>query len=228
MPILTVIAGPNGSGKSTLTNMLVQQGVSFGDYLNADDIANTLVGSPSEVSARAQMIVREKRDLALAEGRDHAFETVMSHPSHIDYMAKAASHGFSVKLYFVATEDPELNIDRVANRVLHGGHDVPVERIVNRYYRCLSNLKDAIKAAEYSEIFDNSSVDRPLRWLASIYNPRSSHIPDAALSKMQLFHIHVARSVRNQRVDPSDIPVWWLEILMQIKSDDPFADGSTI
>lgn len=176
MPVLTVVAGPNGSGKSTLTNILIQRGVSLGEYLNADDIARALDGPPGEVSLRAQQVVRDKREAALREGRDHAFETVMSHPSHIDYMAKAADWGFTVRLYFVATEDPVINLDRVANRVLHGGHAVPVERIINRYRRCLDNLVEAMKVAHHVEIFDNSSALSPIRRVAMSSKPSGQSV----------------------------------------------------
>jgi len=57
----------------------------------------------------------------------------MSHHSHIDYMWRAAKMGFQVRFYFVATDDPAINLDRVANRVAHGGHDVPTDRIIGRY-----------------------------------------------------------------------------------------------
>lgn len=215
MPTLTVIAGPNGSGKSTLTEWLVRQGTRLGEYLDADDIARTLQGSPVDIAARAQQLVRDRREAALAGRRDHAFETVMSHPSHIEYMQRAAANGFGVRLYFVATEDPAINLDRVANRVLHGGHPVPPERIVSRYDRCLGNLPAAIMACDVCEVFDNSSASHPLRRLARIW--RSSR-------GTTLTHQNLA--VRRARtVDPADIPVWWLAILLEIKPESPFTSG---
>lgn len=215
MAVLTVIAGPNGSGKSTLTDKLIGQGASLGEYLNADDIARGLEGALEEVSARAQQIVRDKRDAALHQQRDHAFETVMSHPSHIDHMAKAEAMGFEVRLYFVATEDPSINLARVANRVFHGGHPVPSDRVVGRYHRCLRNLPGAIRTADVSAIFDNSSADRPLRLLARIQR---------LAGRAFLTHGDIAVQ-GNGKVDPNDIPVWWLEILLQIKRDDTFDIG---
>ncbi len=199
MPILTVIAGPNGSGKSTLTTLLTNQGIAFGEYLNADDIAGELSGSPEWVSQQAQQIVRDRRDLALHEGRDHAFETVMSHTSHIEYMTRAAESGFEVRLFFVGTENPVINLDRVSNRVLRGGHPVPSDRIVARYQRCLDNLPAAIAAADHVEIFDNSTIDQPLAWIASI-----ARMPSGDFD----FTWH--------KIGKS--PVWWLEIVLKLRA----------
>ena len=222
MPVLTVVAGPNGSGKSTLTSTLKKAGVTFGEYLNADDIARSLQGELQEISVRAQEIVREKRTDALDQRRDHTFETVMSHPSHIDYMIEAGQAGFEVRLFFVATEDPVVNLQRVANRVKHGGHDVPKDRIVARYHRSLGNLPAAIKASNFAEIFDNSSASRPLRRLAQI---KKIEVTNASRTAY-LSHREITRRHPRWTLDPSDIPVWWLDVLLRIKPENPFADGT--
>ena len=65
------------------------------------------------------------------------FETVMSHPSKVDLLRHAQTAGYRTYLYFIATDDPEINISRVRNRVRLGGHDVPEDRIASRYYRSL-------------------------------------------------------------------------------------------
>lgn len=59
----------------------------------------------------------------------------------------------------MATEDPDININRVKNRVAAGGHPVPTEKIVQRYARCLSLLPAAISASNRAYIFDNSGAD---------------------------------------------------------------------
>ncbi len=208
--------------------MLIESGISLGEYFNADDIARDLEGPPEDVSRRAQQIVREKREAALAQGRDHAFETVMSHPSHIEYMREAANAGFEVRFYFVATEDPVINLDRVGNRVVRGGHDVPADRIVGRYHRCLANLPDAIATATHCEIFDNSSSNNPMRHLAQLRTRptrlrgrRKTHLSH----DLYLMRGSLMRTRMRRQIDPDAIPVWWLAILLQIKPNDPFADG---
>lgn len=219
MPVLTVIAGPNGSGKSTLIAALRSQGVDFGAYFNADDVAASLTGPPIEVARQAQEMVREKRAEALDKGIDHSFETVMSHVSHIEYMRAARAGGFEVRLFFVATDKPEINLGRVANRVAHGGHDVPQDRIVSRYFRCLENLPSAIAASDLAWIFDNSQSDLPHRLLAEIGYSHLRHCGSViAGDKFDGPYIGL-------EVNPEHIPAWWLSILLQIKPDDPYRYG---
>ena len=65
------------------------------------------------------------------------FETVMSSPDKVNFLAQAQKSGYRTYLYFIATNNPLINISRVKNRVTEGGHDVPKEKIVSRYYRSL-------------------------------------------------------------------------------------------
>jgi predicted ABC-type ATPase len=95
----------------------------------------------------------------VAARKSFAFETVMSHTAKIDLLKRAKAQGFRTYLYYVATEDPEINIARVRTRVNEGGHDVPREKIIERYYRSLEYLIDAIRASDRAYIFDNSATD---------------------------------------------------------------------
>jgi predicted ABC-type ATPase len=92
----------------------------------------------------------------------------MSHPSHAEHLLLARSVGYEVRLFYVALEDPELNQRRVEERVISGGHGVPADRIVRRYYRSINNLSGAILASDHGRIFDNSSKDNPFRRIARI------------------------------------------------------------
>lgn len=82
----------------------------------------------------------------------------MSHPSKIDILVRAKAAGFFVQLFFVGTDDPRTNIERVALRVAQGGHDVPQDRIVSRWNRTMALLHRAIEASDRSFLFDNSAV----------------------------------------------------------------------
>ncbi|MEI6641148.1 MAG: AAA family ATPase [Novosphingobium sp.] len=188
-----MIAGPNGSGKSTLIEQLRLGGFDLGEYLNADDIAKHLSGSAQETAAAAQQEVRVKRHAAVRDRRDHAFETVLSHPSHVEHLKLAKSAGFAVNVYFVATDDPLINIGRVASRVRHGGHDVPRDRIEARYHRSIANLKLALAVADQAAVFDNSYSDKPLRLLAIMLGGQITQI-----------------------IGEEDAPLWWQELLPQI------------
>ena len=86
-------------------------------------------------------------------------ETVMSHPSKLDFISQAKERGFKVYLYFVSLVDPALNIHRVKTRVLEGGHDVDPDRIEQRYYRTMDNLLPALRLVDEAYLFDNSSSE---------------------------------------------------------------------
>ena len=86
---------------------------------------------------------------------------LMSHPSKVDILIRAKEAGFFVQLFFVGTDDPKTNIERVANRVAEGGHDVPAEKIVNRWSRTMGLLHEAVRAADDALIFDNSIASVP-------------------------------------------------------------------
>jgi predicted ABC-type ATPase len=67
--------------------------------------------------------------------------------------------GYRTYLYFIATEDPEIHINRVRNRVAAGGHQLPTEKIVQRYGRCLALLPAPVAALNRAYLFDNSGAD---------------------------------------------------------------------
>ena len=97
-------------------------------------------------------IIQQKQSLS--------FETVMSSFDKIEFIKYAKQKGFKIYIYFIATDDVQINIQRVKNRVILGGHNVPKEKIVNRYYKSLDNLYEAVKIANRSFIFDNSGDER--------------------------------------------------------------------
>lgn len=84
------------------------------------------------------------------------FETVMSGRDKIDLLSYAKKKGYRIYLYFICTDDVLINKDRVANRVVLGGHSVPVNKIEERYKRSLKNLKKAISTSDRAYLFDNS------------------------------------------------------------------------
>lgn len=155
-PSLTVFAGPNGSGKSSLTRHLASAGYDFGDYINPDDIATALVGSYEERVRRAQTVADARRADAIAARRSFSFETVFSHPSKLDVLDLAHNAGFTVSLFFIATDDPVINVERVSTRVQTGGHDVPSDRVIARYHRVMELLTAMLERVDRAWIFDNS------------------------------------------------------------------------
>ena len=102
------------------------------------------------------------RQELLDEGKTFTFETVMSHRSKIDFMRVARERGYRIYLYFVATDDPTINIDRVRRRVLQGGHVVPDDKVIDRYHKSIALMTEACKVAHRSYIFDNSGAQHKL------------------------------------------------------------------
>ena len=91
-----------------------------------------------------------------------SFETVMSHTAKLDLLTRSRKNLFRNYLYFVATEDPEINISRVAIRVGEGGHNVPDDKVRSRYYKTLQNLTAAIGLTDRAYIYDNSGAEATL------------------------------------------------------------------
>lgn len=166
MPRLRLIAGPNGSGKTTLTDELRHKyDVPLGQYVNPDEIELTLreyEPDPQERSKLAQVIAKGQREMWLEKKVSHSYESVMSHHSHLDYIKKANELGFKTYLYYVCIADPDINIDRVDERVKLGGHPVPIDKVRSRYERSLSQLYDMAAQCHRAYFFDNTDLLVPI------------------------------------------------------------------
>jgi len=120
-----------------------------------------------------------------------SFESVMSGSDKIKFLKVAKQKGFKIYLYFIATYDPIINIRRVENRVKLGGHNVPKDKIISRYYRSIDNLIKAIPYTNRCYIFDNSNTDR--NFLCEITEAKEVEI----------------------KVD--EIPEWFMNVLTKLK-----------
>ncbi|MBC8125846.1 MAG: zeta toxin family protein [Gloeobacteraceae cyanobacterium ES-bin-144] len=112
------------------------------------------------------------RHKLLEKRASFSFETVMSSPDKVALLEKAHSLGYRSYLYYIATEDPEINIARVKSRVYLGGHDVPVDKIVSRYARSLDLLLPAIRQSNRAYLFNNSRHGGEHLWVAEITDGR--------------------------------------------------------
>ena len=153
-PMLLVLAGPNGSGKSTITKYFEIQGI----YTNADEV----VASTGMDNKKAAEFVNKKRYEFIESKQDFTFETVLSSEYKMKILRKAKEEGYFIKCVFVLTNNPQINISRVKTRVLNGGHDVDNEKIISRYYKSLSHIKELMDICDILHVYDNTG-DKPVR-----------------------------------------------------------------
>ncbi len=158
-PTLTFIAGANGSGKTTLTRWNPELFKEI-PLLDPDAIANTLqTKTPALFSvAAARHVLRESRK-HLEKAESFAIETTLAGKNYLQMMLAARNRGFEIVLIYIGTESVEINLSRIANRVLAGGHDVPEQDVRRRYKRSFANLPTAITRAHHAILFDNSAED---------------------------------------------------------------------
>lgn len=170
---LWLLVGGNGSGKSTFYHTRLEPlGLPF---INADIIARELYpDAPEDKSYDAAKVAQELRETLLQEERSFCFETVFSHPSKIDFVAKAKTLGYEIILVYVHLDSAMLNRARVAQRVVRGGHNVPDDKVEQRLPRLKAHVKTAIPLCDRVYLLDNSRVDNPFQVIAEISQGRST------------------------------------------------------
>lgn len=148
LPEIMVFAGPNGSGKSTVTSMAK----TVGFYINADDIKKANLCSDIEAAVLAEKF----RENALSERMDFTFETVLSTDRNLKLLQRAKEAGYFIRVIYVLTSNPDINVSRVKARVASGGHDVPENKIRSRYEKALKLIPEVIKVSDIFHIYDNT------------------------------------------------------------------------
>ena len=161
-PVLIVIAGPNGSGKTTITSKILKhEWLEGAVYINPDQVAQDRFGdwnSPEAVMKAAQYC-EEEREACLRNRLSLIFETVLSSEGKVDFIRRAREAGYFIRLFFVSTNHPSINSSRIAKRVMKGGHDVPIPKIISRYQKSIVNCKRCAALANRVYVYDNSIDD---------------------------------------------------------------------
>ena len=159
-PKLLIIAGPNGAGKTTVTSQILKhEWVEGCEYINPDFIARDKFGdwNSQEMVLKAAQFAEELRENCLKNRSSLIFETVLSAPDKIDFIQRAKQQGYFVRLFFIGTDNPQINALRIAQRVMHGGHDVPIQKIISRYYKSIANCSLLSKVVDRLYVYDNST-----------------------------------------------------------------------
>ena len=172
-PDLIIIAGPNGSGKTSVTQKFLHHEWAEGTvYINPDQVAKDMFGdwNNSEAVLKAANYCSELREKCLSEKKSFVFETVFSAQDKIDFVIRAKKAGFFIRIFFISTSNPAINASRIANRVMKGGHDVPITKIISRYYKAIRKCKTISSIIDRLYVYDNSTDDEDARALFRLSN----------------------------------------------------------
>lgn len=191
-PVICVVAGPNGSGKtSTTEKLLANEWAADSLYINPDNIAQEQFGDWNSLDAvmKAAKEATRLRYQCLKEKSSFVFETVFSSQEKLDFLRQAKIDGFFIRFFYVCTENPEINVLRIAQRYLDGGHEVLISKVFSRYYKSLALAAQAIQFVDRAYVYDNS---------------RNNELP-------RLLYRTYEGSLYKQYVD--DIPIWARSLL---------------
>lgn len=161
-PVVVAIAGPNGAGKTTFYHSQLRAAAL--PFVNSDVLADEL-GLDAYAATRLAAALR--REL-VRRRESFAFETVFSDPmgDKLVFLKEAAASGYTVALCFIGIDGPGESEQRVAMRVSKGGHDVPTEKLRERYPRTIENLRAAVRELPHVLIYDNDDLCVPYRQVA--------------------------------------------------------------
>lgn len=137
-----IIAGPNGSGKTTFAREYLRDS-EVSEYISADAIAERLVSRPEDMDSvkiqAGRLFIQEIQGLIEAE-KDFAVEVTLAGKGFARTISQLKRAGYTVTIVFIFLKSPETSVVRIRNRVEAGGHHVPTEDVVRRFYRSKHNF----------------------------------------------------------------------------------------
>ena len=164
-PTCWIIAGPNGAGKTTFALQYLPRLTNCRHFINADLIAAGLspLAPERELLAASRLFIKEIENRVQSR-QDFAFETTLSGRSYLKLIKRLHLEGWRVELIYLALPTVEMSKLRVAERVAHGGHDIPTQDIERRFPRSLQNLLNEFSlAADRTQCFMNDGeVPQPV------------------------------------------------------------------
>jgi len=159
-----VLAGTNGAGKSSIGGALFRRGHS--DYFNPDECTRRILEAnpglpPGEANGAAWHEGKRLLERAIRERLRFAFETTLGGTTIPALLAQAAAQGIEVRIWYAGLATPELHLARVRARVARGGHDIPEEKIRQRYQDSRLHLIDLLPFLTELYVYDNSKEADP-------------------------------------------------------------------
>lgn len=161
MKRLDLVVGCNGAGKSTFVALTLAPLLPGSVFVNADEIAKQRwPDDPESHSYQAARIAAATRARLIRSGRSFIAESVFSHRSKLELVDEAHEHGYTVALHALIVPEA-LAVERVRHRVRAGGHDVPEDKIRQRYRRLWPIVATAIARCDLATVYDNSGIAGP-------------------------------------------------------------------
>jgi predicted ABC-type ATPase len=154
----------HGAGKTTASFTILPELLQVKEFVNADEIARGLSPfQPEKVSIEAGKIMLRRLQELISQKENFAFETTLSTRSFIGFIKQAKEQGYTVNLIYYWLDSIELAIERVKIRVSDGGHNIPTETIIRRYFSGLKNFINLYKEkVDYWILIDNSGTEPEL------------------------------------------------------------------
>lgn len=159
---LYIISGCNGAGKTTASYTVLPEILECKEFVNADEIARGLSPfNPESMAIEAGRLMLQRIEDLLHRDETFSIETTLATKSYINLVRRAQSKGYRVSIVFFWLRTPELAIQRVAERVQHGGHNIPEDTIRRRYVAGINNLFNLyMKEVDDWVIYDNTEQPR--------------------------------------------------------------------
>lgn len=176
IPNLYIISGCNGAGKTTASFTILPEMLGCDEFINADELARGLSPlKPEKAAIEAGRLMLSKINRLITIQKDIAFETTLSSKTYANTIIKAKQNNYRITLVFFWLDSPGLAIERVKTRVVEGGHDIPSNIIIRRYYSGLRNLFNLyIPLCDYWMILNNSQS--PSELVAEGYRNNENNI----------------------------------------------------
>ena len=159
-PSVVILAGPNGAGKSTAAPALLEGTLAVNEFVNADVIARDLsAGDPDSAAiAAGRVMLARLRELA-GQRVSFAFETTLASRTFAPWLRDLRASGYDVQLVFLWLPSADFAVERVADRVRSGGHDVPEDTVRRRYRAGLRNFFNLYEpVASAWRLYDSSDL----------------------------------------------------------------------